>query len=101
MSMTVKKLLELAELAKLYLEVDDLAFSKITQDLNNILHLVEQLNDLDLHTIEPMFHFDGLAVQRLRPDIISEFNIREQLQEVAPTGSIESGLYLVPQVIEN
>ncbi len=38
------------------------------------------------------------AVQRLRPDAVTEADQREALQAVAP--AVENGLYLVPKVIE-
>ena len=38
------------------------------------------------------------AVQRLRPDEVSEPDRREHFQAIAP--AVEDGLYLVPKVIE-
>jgi aspartyl-tRNA(Asn)/glutamyl-tRNA(Gln) amidotransferase subunit C len=37
-------------------------------------------------------------VQRLRPDVVTERDQREQFQAIAP--QVEAGLYLVPKVIE-
>jgi aspartyl-tRNA(Asn)/glutamyl-tRNA(Gln) amidotransferase subunit C len=44
-----------------------------------------------------MSHAQDLA-QRLRPDAVTEANRREAFQAIAP--QTESGLYLVPKVIE-
>ncbi|MDP1940097.1 MAG: Asp-tRNA(Asn)/Glu-tRNA(Gln) amidotransferase subunit GatC, partial [Gallionella sp.] len=47
--------------------------------------------------IAPMSHAQDLS-QRLRADNVTETNQRELFQSIAP--QVESGLYLVPQVIE-
>lgn len=47
--------------------------------------------------MEPMAHpLD--AVQKLRPDVVTETNQRDAFQAIAP--ATEDGLYLVPKVIE-
>ena len=67
------------------------------QNLTNILDLVEQMNATDTDGVEPMAHpLD--AHQRLRADEVTEKNQREHFQKNAP--EVESGLFLVPQVIE-
>jgi aspartyl-tRNA(Asn)/glutamyl-tRNA(Gln) amidotransferase subunit C len=38
------------------------------------------------------------AVQRLRPDTVTETDCRAAYQQIAP--AVEDGLYLVPRVIE-
>ena len=55
------------------------------------------MQSIDIEGVEPMAHRLDL-VQRLRPDVVTETNQREQLQTLAPAS--EDGLYLVPQVIE-
>lgn len=108
MSITEKELFKLSELSKLDITVDDPSFHKIIQNLNNVLALVEQLNNFnindstDIDNVEPMFHHEDLAQQRLRVDSANEVNDkdRELLQNIAPINGIESGLYLVPKVIE-
>jgi len=52
---------------------------------------------VDTTGIEPLAH-PLEASQRLRPDQVTESNQREAYQAIAP--STESGLYLVPKVIE-
>ena len=85
----------IARLAKL--QVSDDQLEKITDDLSNILSLVDQLQSADTSNIEPMAHPMD-AVQRLRPDQVTETNNREAFQKIAP--ATEEGLYLVPKVIE-
>jgi aspartyl-tRNA(Asn)/glutamyl-tRNA(Gln) amidotransferase subunit C len=86
---------KIAHLARLGIDADDIP--GYTRNLTDILAFVEQLNSADTTAVEPLAH-PLEATQRLRPDEVTETNNRERFQEVAP--EIESGLYLVPQVIE-
>jgi aspartyl-tRNA(Asn)/glutamyl-tRNA(Gln) amidotransferase subunit C len=88
----VEKIAHLARLAIAESDIDGYATG-----LSNILGLVDQMNAVDTSAIQPLAHpLD--AVQRLRPDEVSEVTQREHFQEIAP--QVENGLYLVPQVIE-
>lgn len=85
----------IARLARL--NVDDSEIDKYQSELSNILELVEQMDAINTDGIEPMTHpFD--ATLRLRDDVVTEKNKREQYQAVAP--DTENGLYLVPKVID-
>ena len=85
----------LAKLAKL--DIDDKNIEEVTTSITNVLGLVDQLKAADLDNVEPMAHpLD--AVQRLRADTVTEENVREQFQEIAP--ATEDGLFLVPKVID-
>ena len=89
---TIRRIARLARLG-----VDEAENETYASSLSDIFAFVEQLNAVDTAGIEPMAHpLD--AVQRLRPDVVTESNRREQFQKVAPR--VESGLYLVPRVIE-
>ncbi len=86
---------KIAHLARLQIRENEVP--GYTQTLSDILALVDQLQATDTTDVEPMAHpLD--AVQRLRADVVSEANQREQLQSVAP--AVENGLFLVPRVIE-
>ncbi|WP_257266672.1 Asp-tRNA(Asn)/Glu-tRNA(Gln) amidotransferase subunit GatC, partial [Endozoicomonas sp. ONNA2] len=64
---------------------------------SSILALVDSMQAIDTQGVEPLAHpLD--AIQRLRPDEVTEGNQREQLQSCAP--AVEEGLFLVPRVIE-
>lgn len=79
------------------IQVDDEQVSALEKDLGNILDLVDQLSAADTDSVEPMAHpLD--AVQRLRPDEVTESDQRAAFQAIAP--ATENGLYLVPRVIE-
>jgi aspartyl-tRNA(Asn)/glutamyl-tRNA(Gln) amidotransferase subunit C len=80
-----------------HIKVDGEQVSALEKDLGNILDLVDQLSAADTDAVEPMAHpLD--AVQKLRPDVVTETNQREAFQAIAP--ATEDGLYLVPRVIE-
>ena len=95
MSISREDIEKVAVLARI--KVDDEQVSALEKDLGNILDLVDQLGAADTDSVEPMAHpLD--AVQRLRPDVVTETNQREAFQAIAP--ATEDGLYLVPKVIE-
>ncbi|MFO7550182.1 MAG: Asp-tRNA(Asn)/Glu-tRNA(Gln) amidotransferase subunit GatC [Haliea sp.] len=86
---------KIAELARIRIAPDEAA--ELTSRIANILTLVDQLQAIDTAGIEPMANpLD--AVQRLRVDAVTEANQRDAFQAIAP--AVESGLYLVPKVIE-
>jgi len=95
MSLQKEDVEKIAHLARISLTDTDIPL--YTQNLSNILALVEQMNSVDTTDIIPMAHpLDAMA--RLRPDIVTEVNQREHFQQNAPQN--QAGLYLVPKVIE-
>ncbi|MCF7982201.1 MAG: Asp-tRNA(Asn)/Glu-tRNA(Gln) amidotransferase subunit GatC [Pseudomonadales bacterium] len=84
-----------AHLARIAIDENDI--EGYTQDLANILALVDQMQTINTDEIEPMAHPTD-AIQRLRPDQVTEENQRDHFQQIAP--ATENGLYLVPKVIE-
>ena len=95
MSLQPEDVAKIAHLARLALRDEDVP--KYAAELSNILDLVEQMSAVDTSGVEPMAHpLD--AVQRLRPDAVTEEDQREKFQSIAP--QTEAGLYLVPKVIE-
>jgi len=95
MSVTIDDLHHIATLAKLHLNPE--AVPEYTKNLQNTLALFAELQSVDTDQIEPLAH-PHEAAQRLRPDVVTEKDQSERLQQLAP--AIEAGLYLVPQVIE-
>lgn len=84
-----------ARLARL--NIDEKDMEQTVANLSNILDLVDQLQAVDTTDVEPLANpLD--AAQRLRADVVTETNKREQLQSNAPKA--EKGLFLVPKVIE-
>jgi aspartyl-tRNA(Asn)/glutamyl-tRNA(Gln) amidotransferase subunit C len=84
-----------AQLARLRLE--DAQAGPMAAELNAIFGLIEQMEAVDTSGVEPMSHPRDVA-QRLRSDRVTETDRRDALLALAPHA--ESGLYLVPKVIE-
>lgn len=95
MSIQSEDVLKIAHLARL--GVSEEQVSSYASELSNIMGLIEQMQEVDTADIEPMAHpLDQM--QRLRADEVLEINQRELLQANAP--DIESGLFLVPRVLD-
>ena len=95
MTLKTEDVRNIAQLARL--QIEDEAINQYAKDLSDVLELVEQMNVLDTSGITPMAHpLD--ATQRLREDVVTEPNLRDKFQSIAP--DVEKGLYRVPRVIE-
>lgn len=95
MSITHEHVKRVAQLAQLEISADE--NETIRAQLDDIIGLIEQLQAVDTHGVEPMAHILDLG-QRLRPDIVTESNRREDFLAIAP--QTEAGLFIVPKVIE-
>jgi aspartyl-tRNA(Asn)/glutamyl-tRNA(Gln) amidotransferase subunit C len=106
MSLDASEIKKIAHLARLGINADDIP--EYSRNLSDILAFVEQLNAVDTTFVEQLNAVDTTGVeplahpleatQRLRADTVTETDNRDNFQQVAP--ETESGLYLVPQVIE-
>lgn len=95
MSVTPADIEKVAKLARIRIDANDLP--ELTTRLGNILAMADRLQAVDTSGIAPMSNpFD--ATQRLRADVVTEIDQREQLLAIAPKS--EQGLFLVPKVIE-
>ena len=95
MSLDNNKVKEIAFLARLSIQDSELVQS--TKELNNILGLMDQLGEIDTGDAEPMAHPLEMS-QRLREDQVTEGDLSEEFQEIAP--KIGNNHFLVPTVIE-
>lgn len=95
MSLSTADVQKVARLARL--AMNDTEIEAARSQLSGIFELIAEMQAVDTRGIEPMSHAQDLS-QRLREDKITEENQRELFQSIAP--QVESGLYLVPQVIE-
>ena len=95
MSLTVEDVRRIADLARLELGPQELAHT--LEQLNQVFALIETMKACDTTGVAPMTHAQDLTL-RLREDVVSEQNRRDDFQTVAP--AVERGLYLVPKVIE-
>lgn len=85
----------IAQLARLHINEADI--QEVGARITEILALVDRMQAVDTRAVTPLAHpFD--AVQKLRPDEVTEGDQRDALQRFAPDA--EDGLYRVPRVIE-
>lgn len=95
MALEQKDVEKIAQLAALKLNDNDLV--ETTSTLNNILKLIDRMQAVNTDGVEPLAH-PLEATQRLRPDMVTEENHRDEYQVIAP--AVSDGLYLVPKVID-
>ncbi|MGE5385331.1 MAG: Asp-tRNA(Asn)/Glu-tRNA(Gln) amidotransferase subunit GatC [Betaproteobacteria bacterium] len=95
MSLTLEQVQRIAHLARI--EVSEAEANATLGHLNGIFSLIEQMQAVDTAGVEPMAHAQDLG-QRLRPDAVTEPDVREACQAVSP--EVEKGLFIVPKVIE-
>jgi len=86
---------KIAHLARLHISEADT--EEVTSRITDILTLIDQMQTVDTESVEPLAHPLDM-VQRLRADVVTETDTRDQLQNLAPES--QDGLYLVPKVIE-
>jgi len=104
MALSTEDIKKIAHLARV--EVSDSDAAATLSKLTGILGLIEQMQAVNTDGIVPMSHSQDV-VQRLRDDVVTKTNQREAFQKISPVlgnGStehaVDSGLYLVPKVIE-
>ncbi|MDD2720694.1 MAG: Asp-tRNA(Asn)/Glu-tRNA(Gln) amidotransferase subunit GatC [Gallionella sp.] len=95
MSLSTSDVQKVARLARLAMNDTEIEAARI--QLSGIFELIAEMQAVDTTGIEPMSHAQDVS-QRLREDRVTEPDQRELFQSIAP--QVESGLYLVPQVIE-
>jgi aspartyl-tRNA(Asn)/glutamyl-tRNA(Gln) amidotransferase subunit C len=95
MSLDRDQVQHIAMLARLRVADDEIADT--VDKLSRIVDFVDQLSQADTTGVVPMAHpLD--AAQRLRADVVTESDERDELQKNAP--AVADGFYLVPKVIE-
>ena len=93
--MNLSDIQKIAHLARLDISAD--VAEETARSIGDVLKLVDQLQAVNTDGVAPMAHPMD-AVQRLRADVVSETNVREKMQNIAP--ACENALYLVPKVID-
>ena len=89
---TVNKIARLSRL-----NIPDASKQNLTNDLNNILGFVAQLEEVDTSDIKPLASVTGHRLP-LRSDDVTDGNIEDLVLKNAPESS--SGFFVVPKVIE-
>ena len=92
MDIDVNKIANLARIRLTQNEADELA-----PQLNSILGYIEKLAEVNTDGVPPTAHPHDVAMPQ-RVDVATNPDRRDALQKVAPR--TESGLYVVPKVIE-
>ena len=95
MSIDKSDIEKLSQLARINVS-NDIA-DIVTDRINDVLAMVDQLQAVDTENVAPMAHPQD-ATQRLRSDEVTESDQRQTLMSNAPAQ--EDGLFLVPKVIE-
>ena len=96
MALTREQLASIATLARLELTSSEIPLYQ--ESLSRILDFVGALERADTANVVPLAHPLPGLVQRLREDVVTETDHRDQYQANAPQTA--AGLYLVPKVIE-
>ncbi|MFL6662949.1 MAG: Asp-tRNA(Asn)/Glu-tRNA(Gln) amidotransferase subunit GatC [Rhizobacter sp.] len=99
MSLNAQDIARIANLARLELHPEE--SERMLAQINGFFEIVEKMRAVDTSGVEPLPH-PVAAIRdvtlRLRDDVASEPNQREENQKSAP--AVERGLFLVPKVIE-
>lgn len=95
MTLSLDDVKRVAKLARIEVSEDDAEQALV--HLSGIFDLIEQMQAVDTQGVEPMSHSQDM-VQRLREDVVTEFDQHILFQSIAP--QVEAGFYLVPKVIE-
>lgn len=96
MSLSIEDIKKVAKLAQISLTDDQI--DHLRDDLERTLGIASAMNRVDTTNITPMAHPSDTR-QPLREDKVTETNLRETYQNIAP--NVQSGLYIVPKVIES
>lgn len=99
MSLTLSDVKRIANLAQL--EMSETQAETALDQLNGIFALAEQMQAVDTTGVAPLAQPLSAILAlplRLRDDVVTEQNHRDDYQ--APAPKAQDGLYLVPKVIE-
>ena len=89
---TVNKIARLSRL-----NIPEATKQNLTNDLNNILGFVAQLDEVNTSDVKPLASVTGHKLP-LRSDKVKDGNIKDLVLKNAPESS--SGFFVVPKVIE-
>ena len=95
MSLDQEAVKRIATLARLKLSTDRIG--PMQQDLNNILHFIDQLNEVDTSHTEEMA-WGNVAKMPFREDQITDGNYVDKILENAPEKTCN--MFVVPKVVE-
>ncbi len=89
---TASKVANLARIA-----VDDAALEPLTNTLNNVLDMIDQLQEVNVENVEPMTSVLPMNAP-MREDIVNDGEIQAKILANAPMP--REGFFAVPKVVE-
>jgi aspartyl-tRNA(Asn)/glutamyl-tRNA(Gln) amidotransferase subunit C len=95
MTLTLDDVNRIAHLARI--EVEPGEAEQVLVQLAGIFRMIEEMQAVDTEGVEPMSHAQDVTL-RMRDDKVSGTDQHVLFQSGAP--QVDSGLYLVPKVIE-
>ena len=95
MSITQDEARKVAHLARI--KVEDQALPALAAELNNILHFMEQLNEVDVEGVEPMTGVTPMRLKR-REDVVTTGEMADKILANAPDA--REGFFAVPKVVD-
>ena len=88
----IKKIAHLARI-----NIDENEANNVSEKLEGILRLIDQMTQVNTDSIEPMAHALDIT-QPLREDKVTEVDIREKSLKLS--NETDQSLFIVPRVIE-
>ena len=88
----IKKIAHLARI-----NIDENEANKVSEKLEGILGLIDQMTQVNTESIEPMAHALDIK-QPLREDKVTEVDMREKSLKLS--NETDQSLFIVPRVIE-
>lgn len=95
MAITQDEARKVAHLARI--AVDEAQLPALAEQLNGILHFMEQLNEVDVDGIEPMTGVEKMRLKR-RQDVVTDGEMQDKVLKNAPDA--REGFFAVPKVVE-
>ena len=95
MTIDLKTVKHISKLSRI--SIDEQKAKKLEKDLNAIFEWIEQLNQLNTDTVEPLTSIAETKL-RLRKDEIKSKNIREEILKNSPDDNKD--FFVVPKVVE-
>ena len=95
MSVDLQTVKRVARLARIAVSEEDA--ERMTGELNAILGFVEQLNEVDVSSVEPMTSVTPMEMKK-RQDAVTDGNKAADIVANAP--ATEENFFLVPKVVE-
>ena len=92
MDIDVKKIANLSRI-----RLTDNEATELAPQLDSIMGYIDKLSEVNTDGVNPTAHPHDVAMPQ-RADVVTNMNRRDALQKPAPR--TESGLYVVPKVIE-